>query len=86
MIKKMKYKFSNESGGKKIFEEKIEDTELVVSVYKIGNGFPKMQIVREVKDSDGDFVFKKLGRMYLSEVEALIPVMEKVRKIMKKGR
>ena len=38
---KIKYKF-NAANEKKLFEEKIEGTEIVISIHKIGNGSPKM--------------------------------------------
>ncbi|MGE5308409.1 MAG: hypothetical protein ACM3OC_04945 [Deltaproteobacteria bacterium] len=55
---------------------------ITVSVYSYNNGPLKLQIVRENKDSEGNFRFAKLGRLSKEETEAVLPVMTEALKHM----
>lgn len=55
---------------------------LTVSVYCYNKGTKKLQITRENKDTQGEFRFAKLGRLTISEVEAVIPIMQEALKLM----
>jgi hypothetical protein len=57
---------------------KILETEggrITVSVYSYNNGPLKMQVVRENKDSEGNFRFAKLGRLTKEEAEGVLPLI-----------
>jgi hypothetical protein len=56
-----------------------EDQKITVSVYSYNNGPKKMQIVREVKDNQGNFRFSKLGRLSKDEIDALLPFIQEAR-------
>jgi len=49
---------------------------ITVSVYSYNNGPLKLQVVRENKDSEGNFRFAKLGRLSKEEATELIPVIQ----------
>ena len=49
---------------------------ITVSVYSYNNGALKLQIVRENKDSEGNFRFAKLGRLSKEEATDLIPLIQ----------
>ncbi len=49
---------------------------ITVSVYSYNNGPLKLQIVRENKDSEGNFRFAKLGRLSKEEAQSVLPVMQ----------
>ena len=55
---------------------------LTVSVYSYNEGQKKLQISRENRDSQGGFMFAKLGRMTKEEVEAVLPLMQEAVKHM----
>lgn len=55
---------------------------IVVSVHSYNNGPKKMQIVREIKNRDGEFSFAKLGRLSKDEVEGILPMIEEAKKLM----
>ena len=40
---------------------------IVASVYSYNNGPKKIQIVREIKDKNGEYAFAKLGRLTKDE-------------------
>lgn len=53
-----------------------EDGRLIVSVYSYNNGPHKLQITREFKDRDGNFIFAKLGRLSKEELQDLLPIIQ----------
>ncbi len=55
---------------------------IVVSVYSYNNGPKKIQIVREVKDKNGEFAFAKLGRLTKEEAEGVLPLIQEALKAM----
>ncbi len=59
-----------------------EAEKLVVSVYSYNNGPKKMQILRNIKDNNGDFRFAKLGRVNKEEAEAILPLMQEALNLM----
>lgn len=56
-----------------------EDQRITVSIYSYNNGPKKMQIVREVKDNQGNFRFSKLGRLSQEEIDAVLPFIQEAR-------
>ena len=57
----------------------FERCKITVSIMSYNDGTPKMQISRENKKADGEYSWAKLGRMTKEEVEAVIPLMEKLK-------
>jgi len=55
---------------------------IVVSVYSYNNGPKKVQIVREVKDRNGEYAFAKLGRLTREEAEGVLPLIQEALKSM----
>lgn len=64
---------------KALFSEGVEfeTTKITVSVFSYNEGTSKLQISRENKNRDGEYMFAKLGRMVKPEVEAVLPLMQK---------
>ena len=52
-----------------------EGGRITVSVYSYNNGPLKMQVVRENKDSEGNFRFAKLGRLTKEEAQGVLPLI-----------
>ena len=59
-----------------------ESGKIVVSVYSYNNGPKKIQIVREVKDRNGEYAFAKLGRLTREEAEGALPLIQEALKAM----
>ncbi len=55
---------------------------IVVSVYSYNNGPKKMQIVREIKDKNGEYAFAKLGRLTKEEAQGALPLIQEALKAM----
>ena len=55
---------------------------IVVSVYTYNNGPKKIQIVREIKDRNGEYAFAKLGRLVKEEAEGVLPLIQEALKAM----
>jgi predicted transcriptional regulator len=55
---------------------------IVVSVYSYNNGPRKIQIVREVKDRNGEYAFAKLGRLTKEEAGGVLPLIQEALKNM----
>jgi predicted transcriptional regulator len=55
---------------------------IVVSVYSYNNGPKKMQLVREVKDKNGEYAFAKLGRLTKEEAQGVLPLIQEALKAM----
>ena len=67
---------------KELFGEtaEFEVTRLRVSVYSYNDGTPKLQISRENRNQEtGDWTFAKMGRLTKTEVEAILPIIEKAK-------
>jgi hypothetical protein len=62
--------------------QESESGRLTVSVYSYNKGLKKLQISRENRDSEGGFMFAKLGRMTKDEVQAVLPLMQEAVKHM----
>jgi hypothetical protein len=54
----------------------------VVSVHSYRNGPKKLQITREIKDREGNFIFARLGRLSKEEIEGILPIIQEAIKIM----
>jgi hypothetical protein len=69
----------DKSLDKQIFSESkdIESTRITVSVMSYNEGEKKLQISRENKDASENYRFSKLGRMSKSEIEAILPAIQK---------
>ena len=59
-----------------------ENNRISVSVYSYKNGPRKLQISREVKDREGNFIFARLGRLAKEELEGILPLISEAMKIM----
>lgn len=55
---------------------------IVVSVHAYNKGAKKLQVVREVKNREGEFAFAKLGRLSKDEAEGILPLIQEALKIM----
>lgn len=55
---------------------------IVVSVYSYNNGPKKIQIVREIKDKNGEYAFAKLGRLTKEEAVGVLPLIQEALKSM----
>ena len=55
---------------------------IVVSVYSYNNGLRKIQIIREIKDRNGEYAFAKLGRLTKEEAEGVLPLIQEALKNM----
>ena len=55
---------------------------VVVSVYSYNNGPKKIQLVREIKDRNGEYAFAKLGRLTKEEAEGILPLIQEALKAM----
>lgn len=55
---------------------------IVVSVYSYNNGPKKLQIVREIRDKDGNFNFAKLGRLSKEELGGILPLIQEALNVM----
>jgi hypothetical protein len=59
-----------------------ENGKIVVSVYSYNNGPKKLQIIREIKDSEGKSNFAKLGRLYKDELQGILPFIQEALTVM----
>lgn len=55
---------------------------VVVSVFCYNKGQKKIQIVREVKDKEGNYNFAKLGRLSKEEMEGALPLIQDALRVM----
>ena len=55
---------------------------IVVGVHAYNKGQKKIQIVREIKDKEGNYNFAKLGRLSKEEVEGILPLIQEALKVM----
>jgi len=65
---------------KELFSEsaKFEITRITVSVFSYNDGTPKLQISREILNTNsGEYQFSKLGRLTKDEIKAILPLINK---------
>ncbi len=55
---------------------------IVVSVHSYNNGPKKLQIIREVKNREGQSNFAKLGRLSKDELQGILPIIQEALTIM----
>jgi len=55
---------------------------IIVSVHAYNKGQKKIQIVREIKDKEGNYNFAKLGRLSKEEVQGVLPLIQEAVKVM----
>jgi predicted transcriptional regulator len=74
----------NSSLDEQLFSKSWEnDTgKIVVSVNSYNKGQKKIQIVREIKDREGNYNFAKLGRLSKDEIEGILPLIQEALKVM----
>lgn len=75
----------DKSLDKELFGETVEfeTTKLRVSVFSYNDGVAKLQISRElINTEDGSWKWAKLGRMMKDEVVAVLPLMEKAKEFL----
>ena len=67
-----------------LFSKEYENDggKIVVSVYSYNNGPKKLQIVREIKNREGEYAFTKLGRLSKDEIEGILPLIQEALKNM----
>jgi predicted transcriptional regulator len=53
-----------------------ENGKIVVSVYSYNDGPRKLQIIREVKNREGQSNFVKLGRLTKEELQGILPLIQ----------
>lgn len=72
------------SMDEQLFSKSYENDggKIVVSVYSYNNGPKKLQIVREIKNREGEFAFAKLGRLTKDEAEGTLPLIQEALKNM----
>lgn len=59
-----------------------ENGKIVVSVHSYNNGPKKLQVTREIRDREGNFVFAKLGRLSKEELQGILPLIQEAMTIM----
>ncbi|MEW5896424.1 MAG: hypothetical protein AB1668_01920 [Nanoarchaeota archaeon] len=71
----------DKSLDEELFSESVdfERSKITVAVFSYNKGTPKLQISRENKSANGEYIFAKLGRMSKAEVEAVLPLIEKAK-------
>ncbi len=69
---------------KELFSDDLatQTGKLVVSVHSYRNGPNKLQLVREIKDREGNFNFARLGRLSKEEAEGVLPILQEALKNM----
>jgi hypothetical protein len=59
-----------------------ETGKIVVSVYSYNKGAKKLQMIREIKDREGNFAFAKLGRLSKEELQGILPFIQEAMEVM----
>jgi len=69
---------------KEIFAKSHEndDGKISVSIHSYNNGPKKLQIVREIKNREGQPNFAKLGRLSKDELQGILPIIQEALAIM----
>ncbi len=67
-----------------IFSQSWENAtgKIVVSVYSYNNGPKKLQMVREIRDKNGNLAFAKLGRLSKEELQGVLPFIQEAMAVM----
>lgn len=62
-----------------IFSESADfgDSKITVSVFSYNKGEPKLQISRQIRRAQDEWIFSKLGRLTKAEAEVVTPLMQK---------
>jgi hypothetical protein len=62
-----------------IFSESADfgDSKITVSVFSYNKGEPKLQISRQVRRAQDEWIFSKLGRLTKAEAEVVTPLIQK---------
>lgn len=62
-----------------IFSEGADfgDSKITVSVFSYNKGEPKLQISRQVRRAQEDWIFAKLGRLNKAEIGVVMPLIQK---------
>ncbi|MFA5090485.1 MAG: hypothetical protein WC510_05615 [Candidatus Omnitrophota bacterium] len=55
---------------------------IVASVHSYKGGPKKLQIIREIKNPEGEYAFAKLGRLSKEELEGILPVIQEAMAVM----
>jgi hypothetical protein len=63
-------------------EWESEEGKIVVSVHSYSSGPKKLQISREIKDRESNFIFARLGRLAKAEIEGILPIIQEALKVM----
>lgn len=68
----------------KLFEKawEADGARIIVSVVSYNKGPKKLQIVREIKNREGNTNFVKIGRLTKGELEGILPLIQEAMKIM----
>jgi predicted transcriptional regulator len=63
---------------KKLYSQSFDtdDGKITVSIFSYNNGPKKVQIAREILDTNGELKFAKLGRLTKKELASLIPILQ----------
>ena len=69
---------------KNTFSEIVDftNTRITVGVFSYNNGEKKLQITRENKNAQDEWLFSKLGRMTKAETQAVLPLAQKALELM----
>jgi predicted transcriptional regulator len=59
-----------------------ETGKIAVSVFSYNKGQKKLQIIREIKDKEGNFAFAKLGRLSKEELQGILPFVQEALAVM----
>lgn len=64
---------------KEVFSETADfgDIKITVSVFSYNNAEPKLQVSRQVRRAQDDWIFAKLGRLTKAEAETIMPLIQK---------
>lgn len=62
-----------------IFSESADfgDSKITVSIFSYNKGEPKLQISRQVRRAQDEWIFAKLGRLSKTEIDAVLPLIQK---------
>ncbi len=74
----------DKSLDKEMFSESITigRSKLTVAVFAYNGGTAKLQISRENVNAEGEASFAKMGRLTKEELDAIMPFIEKARKVL----
>lgn len=69
----------DKSLDEQVFSESFDtkNGRITVSVYSYNQGAKKLQITREARNAEGNYIIAKLGRLSKEELEAILPMFQK---------